>query len=395
MRKMICIAAMAMASAGIAAAVPDKTVTPDDDPIFAMIDSLRDKANMVQAQIAPISEQMRALSMQMRPISAKLTSLAGEMRRMNSMRDSLVWEREYASSADSVALSATIDSLSRGIDALSETADSLSREVDAPSRAIDSLSRKADALMRVRDFYLSKRDSLRAEVYDDAQMTYDLKKFKWIKAGDNADVLFTQGKECSVRAVGPKRYLANSLWVEGDTLKIEPVTKKRNLGITVYVSAPELRGISVSGSGSFQSSEISAKDISIEFSGSLDSNIPKIAADSMSLTISGQSDVRIPQIKCRSARVSISNNASIVTSIEADSLVSLNAGIAMGRISFKGERIDIKNQGGSEMTYEVDCKTLSSYCDGLSKLKLSGTADNTRIKSDGSASTDTSGLNNL
>ena len=69
------------------------------------------------------------------------------------------------------------------------------------------------------------------------------------------------------------------------------------------------------------------------------------------------------------------------------------SGNARGKVSIKGDKVNVKCSGAANMGMALECETLSVSSNGNARLKVSGTADYVEFTGKGAANIDTSGLN--
>jgi hypothetical protein len=112
----------------------------------------------------------------------------------------------------------------------------------------------------------------------------------------SATVYFTPGAEYSLQIRGQENVLNQIITqVEGNRLSIH-VRNNVHLGnhepITVYITAPDVSGLDVSGSGDINTSgSWNAGGVSVNISGSGNINLGTLVAESLSATISGSGNI--------------------------------------------------------------------------------------------------------
>lgn len=81
--------------------------------------------------------------------------------------------------------------------------------------------------------------------------------------------------------------------------------------------------------------------------------------------------------------------------LNATTLTIDNDGSGKQEIAFTGNVMDLKNDGAVNVGLTVDCKTLKAKSSGVSCLVISGSADDTQIKSEGVSKIDSIKLNKM
>lgn len=226
----------------------------------------------------------------------------------------------------------------------------------------------------------TQRVNAKSLTYDNASQmtrTYDLGSFDRIDLSGVTTIHFVQGAMRSVEARG----IANNL----DRLKLEVVDgclyvknvgkeKTRiNEGCELYVTAPKLAAVKVSGVGSFDAKSLEAKHFE--------------------LNVSGVSDFKVDQLKCGDTRVNISGVGNVCTSVVGDNLYIKSSGVSNSKIQFKGKVADIHNSGVGTTTVDLECDEVKAKNSGQATMILKGHADKTNIDNSGFASIDTRHLN--
>lgn len=207
--------------------------------------------------------------------------------------------------------------------------------------------------------------------------TYDVGSFNAINMSGVSTIYFTQGSQLSVSAKATTADLNRmKIYVQNGCLYVANNNNERvhyNQGCDIYITAPKLSALKMSGACSFKAKTLKAGEFN--------------------LNISGVSDFNVPDIKCNDTQVNISGVGNINISVEGDRLSVLSSGVAHTDICFKGKVADIHNSGVGSMSVNLDCDEVKARNSGQSTLKLKGHADKTNVESSGVASIDTSELN--
>ena len=146
----------------------------------------------------------------------------------------------------------------------------------------------------------------------------NVEDFNAIELSIAADVYLTQGEGYSFTIEGDKDYLEKVVTeVRGNTLVIKTENWVSfgfsNLEVKVYITMPEVEGLSISGSGDIKAvTPINAHDLTIKISGSGDVLIPQLAINSLSASISGSGDVEVSgEGSSTSAKVRITGSGDV------------------------------------------------------------------------------------
>jgi hypothetical protein len=126
--------------------------------------------------------------------------------------------------------------------------------------------------------------------------TRDVSSFSSISLTMAADVYLTQGPVQKVEIEGDKNAIAEiETKVEGGKLKIETKDFHGNTGkITLYITVPEINGLSVSGSGDIKSqSPVKTDELDMNVSGSGSIKLTELNAREVSATITGSGNIDI------------------------------------------------------------------------------------------------------
>lgn len=167
-----------------------------------------------------------------------------------------------------------------------------------------------------------------------------VKPFSSIEMTSVATVYFTQGKECSLKIEGKERFVRNiETNVKDDCLVIGFVNKKdsykRKDGVDIYLTAPDLKRVEVTGVGGFNCKEpLKLEDVVLE--------------------VSGVGEVNIADLAC--------------------------------------QRLKVKLEGVGDVDIHVDCDYLHARLTGVGSVNLSGSAKDADISKGGIGSVDTKGL---
>ena len=172
------------------------------------------------------------------------------------------------------------------------------------------------------------------------------------------DVYLKQGADFKVEIEASKNLIeVIETKVKGDVLKID--TKKNkcikgNSDIKFYITMPEIRGISISGSGDvIAREEMDLDDLDISISGSGDIRIDSLRVNDISTSISGSGDVRLTTLDTANYQyISISGSGEVsafdAPVKESDIRISGSGGCKVHAI----DRLNIKISGSGDVVYK-------------------------------------------
>ena len=149
-------------------------------------------------------------------------------------------------------------------------------------------------------------------------MAVNVKDFTELEIAGSFNVYFTQGNTTSVKVKGYEKYLKNvKITSDGKTLSIGIHKSWKNLSyfyddIEVYVTSPNIRGISIAGSGEFTSNnKIDTDRMFISVAGSGEVDIKDIICDKIQGEIAGSGEIDIKRITTQNAELSIAGSGDI------------------------------------------------------------------------------------
>ena len=149
-------------------------------------------------------------------------------------------------------------------------------------------------------------------------MAVNVKDFTELEIAGSFNVYFTQGNTTSVKVKGYEKYLKNvKITSDGKTLSIGIHKSWKNLSyfyddIEVYVTSPNIRGISIAGSGEFTSNnKIDTDRMFISVAGSGEVDIKDIICDKIQGEIAGSGDINIKRITTANAELSVAGSGDI------------------------------------------------------------------------------------
>lgn len=195
-----------------------------------------------------------------------------------------------------------------------------------------------------------------------AERSFSVGTFSEVVLSGSPDVVVTTGRPHSVVAEGETADLDRlDIKVEGNRLII--ATKSGNWnwgsrkGVTVRVSAPNLSGAAISGSGDMQVGPVTG-DFSGRISGSGDMQVASVDAPSLALSISGSGDMMVGGGRCGAGTIATTGSGDVdasrvrcetlsVATTGSGDVVAQATGTASLRTTGSG---DIRVTGGARCT---------------------------------------------
>lgn len=163
--------------------------------------------------------------------------------------------------------------------------------------------------------------------------------FEKIRVLSSCDVLYTQGDTVSVTVEGEKQDVERTEVIQqGNTLVITHKNNKlmsgfNNHEVNVYVTSPDLIGVSMRGSGDFKAAgHIDTDTLDIELTGSGDMDFEDIVCDELRTTLKGSGDVEVKRVQCNYSSVFLMGSGDVEVNHER---------VAKANLSLKGSG-DIK-----------------------------------------------------
>ncbi len=186
----------------------------------------------------------------------------------------------------------------------------------------------------------------------------DVSGFSKISLSISGNLHLKQGNKYEVVLKGDEETLDNILTeVSGKTLRIKskPMMHWNNYGkIEIYITSPDINGISVSGSGDVTTeTPVKTSELNLNISGSGTINIDNLAADELEATITGSGNIKLDG--------KISNSSDLTITGSGD---------------FRGEKLQVKSVdvhitgSGSAKVYATD--RLNTHITGSGDVYYAG-----------------------
>jgi hypothetical protein len=211
----------------------------------------------------------------------------------------------------------------------------------------------------------------------DRRETRTVASFKSIGVSAPVRVELTQGDTESVVVEGDETSLAElETIVENGALKIRQKTRRevpKMDKVKAYVTARNIDGLSISGSGDIRAAALRATDLLLSISGSGDLRIDTLAASKLEVSVSGSGDVHV-------AGTADSLNASIAGSGDFHG-AKLQAGDVHVSIAGSGaatlwarNHLSARIAGSGDLRYYGDPPVVHTRVAGSGSVKRMGTA---------------------
>jgi len=181
--------------------------------------------------------------------------------------------------------------------------------------------------------------------------------FRKVQVSSGIDVYFTQEKSRSVR-IETQNVNENEVITEvkGETLVIKMKSRnswgnKMKRSVKVYISAPVLEGISMSGGADFYADNLKSTSFSIATSGGADVKIGNLAVDNMTnIATSGGSDCNIKNLKTGNCTIATSGGSDVVMGVEISGKLTIaTSGSSDIKLSGKANTVWITASGSSDV----------------------------------------------
>lgn len=224
-----------------------------------------------------------------------------------------------------------------------------------------------------------------------------LRNFDRVENTVAVDIEYQQGGDYSVDITGDKE-LTNELqtYVTTDrTLVLKKKNSKKGWQgkVTMIITAPQINSIKNFGVLFFAAKSLSVDNMSIYNRGSLKTDVTSMKCRAICIENSGV----FTQSGNLTAKetLTIENKGSLNFSgeIDAKAFTLKNSGVLKGKMKYKGEDATIYNKGSGRIEFDCDCRKLWCHNSGVATITLSGTADETEVKSTGVSKIDCTRLN--
>lgn len=214
----------------------------------------------------------------------------------------------------------------------------------------------------------------------------NLKGFEAIEINGSPTVYYTQSNLFSVKVVGPSKSVADIVTdvVDGTlTIKNRGKVGVFNVALTeegqaaIYVSSPDLVGVSLNGSGDFiGKSQVDTDKMDINLRGSGDISFENIICDKCQIDLVGSGDIGVDVLEAKDV------SATLVGSGD----------IKLNERNVQSTVLGLKGSGDIRANLEQGCKIVRCELRGSGDITLSGSVDDYSMQKSGSGEIDVDDL---
>lgn len=181
------------------------------------------------------------------------------------------------------------------------------------------------------------------------------------------DVIFTGGNECSVTLSGDSRYFdkVNTRVSDGELVISLERGKYRNLKMRVLVTCPDIRSLTVQGSGDMEcrSDLISDRPLSIRVQGSGDIDVLTVECSELDASVSGSGDLDIDRLNTASADLTVNGSGDLeigrLETVTANMTVHGSGDLSVEKAVILGG-MSAKVQGSGDISVNGQAKEISA-----------------------------------
>lgn len=207
--------------------------------------------------------------------------------------------------------------------------------------------------------------------------------FTRIESVGSIDIVYTQGNRPSVKIVGKAKEVdCVTTYVRGNILRVGYNSGSRMFNfssgddVKVYVTSPDLVGVTLRGSGDFESKgKIDSDNLTVEIVGSGDADMKYVICDNFTVNLRGSGDVEVDYLRCATSNIWLRGSGDI--EIKQDRVKNTNI------LLYGSGSIDVKAQR---------CGVINAYTYGSGDITLKGSARHLNRRANGSGSIDASQL---
>lgn len=180
-------------------------------------------------------------------------------------------------------------------------------------------------------FAMMTSNVLSAKTLEKVSETRNLSGFSNIEMSSVGAVYFTQGDSYSFRIEGDKKFVENTATkVKDGCLKITSIekitTRGTNNGVKIYITAPDLDYLVLSGVGSFVCDD-------------------KLELDDIEFELKGVGSLEISDLRCQSVDVSLKGVGSAELNVDCDMINGEVKGVGSLEVSGKAGKANFKKSG--------------------------------------------------
>jgi len=200
--------------------------------------------------------------------------------------------------------------------------------------------------------------------------------FNKIAASAGIDVTYTISNQQSVKVEAETEIIDRiETVVENGTLIIKMKKDKKKwtsrTKLHVYVSAPTLEEVSVSGGSDFTAQEITNQnDIKFSASGGADIEVNKVTANQVFVNVSGGGDIDIANLTAKQCNVNASGGGDAEIKLNVTSCNAIASGGADITLKGKTQSINVNSSGGADVDIsDLKYETINTNTSGAGKVK--------------------------
>lgn len=227
--------------------------------------------------------------------------------------------------------------------------------------------------------------------------TFVVKDFAALDLSGAMKVVYTQGP-LSVKAKAPVEEMSLlklkqkqgrlSASVESANIRLRNRTH-----IVLYVSAPKLTDLTLSGATDFYCKELHTDVFDLQLSGASEADFESFEAQELKAGLSGASEMKIRGKAVKSNFV-CSGSSELSLHLSGNVLNVSNSGASDTDIDFNGGNVDVQASGSSDVKMILNCRQVSINASGASDVVATGVAPKHFVKKSGASSVDVKSLRN-
>lgn len=192
-------------------------------------------------------------------------------------------------------------------------------------------------------------------------------KFKAVRVEGAVDVVYAQGKDCSVSVVAPQSYLSRVMTEVKDGVLVvrfksgmmDLLRDMDDQAIRVRVTSPDLVAVSVVGSGDFECERpLDTDRLSLLVRGSGDIDFRSVICDDLTLRVDGSGDIEVDK----------------ADALRADASVRGSGDVKLRLKNTRKTSVELAGSGDVEVDFE-QCGVADCLLTGSGDITLSGTLE--------------------
>ncbi len=229
---------------------------------------------------------------------------------------------------------------------------------------------------------------------------YKLTGFNAIEYGYTGHIFYTQAPEYSVKVIATEEKIKEmKVEKKGELLKITRNNKDKNVNdsqsqsVEVYVTAPDLEMLKVTGMVNFKTERLETNSFNIKIMGVMNLDLDSlICHDTVNVNVSGVANLNMVA-KAKKISYNCSGVGNGTITMVADELRLGASGVVNQNLKFEGDKAYVNCSGKGNIELHTDCQYLKATNRGMNKLTITGKAAKIDIKSDDASKINVKGLN--